>query len=379
MTDIKTLLVGLIAAASVAAADGPPPFGTVVQQWNLPMSGSYAGAGITWRRDSGLLYLLDGGSSGGGPCVWTLDPADPTGTIRRDSWVFANLGWSAPDIYMNMVWDPDSGCFWISQVPDGSTYNGCYLVRMAWSDSAWRWPGTPADSWWLPHGTTTYLVSQIAKRQELGYFIGAIDSIGGLFKFDPYTKTILGHICPATGYHGLTLVPADSFYIITSADPNLLELDSTGQLLLQAPAGTGPADMELVIPSHPAPDDTVFAYVICSDSNNTLLKISVGMLWGQINPGQAIGEPGWPVPVADGRLRVEPNPCRGYATVRIHSPLPTPYSLTLSDITGRTLQPSIYNLQSGMTLDLRALRAGVYVLRLSGGTFTCSEKLVLQH
>jgi hypothetical protein len=373
MSCIRMLLVGLIAAASIAAADEPPPFGTVLQSWELQMGGSYEGAGITWHRDSGLLYLMGQGSS-----VYKLRPDDPTGTIRRDTWVFANLGTGTADIPWGIAWDSDSGCFWISQIVDGNVYGDCYLLRMTWSDSAWRWRGTPADSWRMPD---MYWSAGMAKRLERGYFIGAMAApVSGLFKFDPYTKTILGTIGQIPGCRVVALVPADSYYIITHDTISLMKLDSAGQLLQrESPGRLGAADMEVVTPSHPGPDDTVFLYSIYSSTNNTLQKISTGMLWGQLRAGGAIAEPGWPVSAADGRLRIEPNPIHGSATIRLSSLLPPRYSLSLCDASGRLVFKSpIAIRQSPFALDLRSVPVGIYFLQVETEGRTQTAKLIVE-
>jgi hypothetical protein len=367
-------LVGLIAAASIAAALEPPPFGTVLGQWDLPMSGPYAGAGITWRRDSGLFYLMDQNRS-----VWKLDPTDSTAAIRRDSWVFANLGDGTQDIPWGIAWDPDSGCYWVSQIIDGNVYAGCYLLRIVWSGGAWCWGGTPADSWKVSN-TIMYWVAGMAKRTEGGYFIGAaVSQSGGLVKFDPYTKVVLGSIGPELSCRCVALVPADSYYIITHDTISLMKLDSAGQLLQRGDSGRlGQADLDLAIPAVPDPDDTVSFYAICSNSTNTLQGVSAGMLWGQLKAGQAIAEPAPPTAKPAG-FSIEPNPCRGSATIHLAPTLTVPCSITLMDVTGRTLQSSHHNPQPGMRLDLRALRPGVYIVRIDAGTVTCSEKLILQH
>jgi hypothetical protein len=378
MTGIRMLLVMLAAAASIATADDPPPFGTVLGQWDLPMSGSFTGAGITWRPDSGLLYLMDQDR-----CAWKLDPADPTGTITRDSWVFVNLGSVARDIPFGVAWDRDSGCFWISQVLDQSIYAGCYLLRMAWSDSAWRWRGTPADSWRIDSTFGLNWIAGMDKSEDLGYFVGAgLGDLDWFCKFDPYSKSLLGVVYHGSDTRGVSLIPADSFYLIGGACGDSFcpaEWDSTGRLLRAGPAW-GAADVEVLVPEQPpAPDDPVICYGIRSSRDNTLQRISAGLLWGQLEAGQAIAEPAPPTARPAG-FSIEPNPCRGSATIRLASTLTVPCSIELADVAGRVvLCRGIAGGRSGAALDLRHLNAGVYVLRLDAGTFNCSEKMILQH
>jgi hypothetical protein len=73
---------------------------------------------------------------------------------------------------------------------------------------------------------------------------------------------------------------------------------------------------------------------------------------------------------------VSPNPARGAATVRFSSLLPTPYSLSVYDASGRLVlsQPVP---SSSFTLRTSSLRAGVYILRLgSDGRFATARLVV---
>jgi len=145
-----------------------PPFGTVVAQWNLGMSGMYSGAGITWRQDSGRFYLIDQGAYSMRLGLYSFRPENPTGTLRRDSAVFANLGSGTQDIPWGIAWDPDSGCFWITQILDGSVYAGCYLLRMVYNGNVLQWRGTPADSWRIDALMSTYWMGGMVKLRDAG-------------------------------------------------------------------------------------------------------------------------------------------------------------------------------------------------------------------
>ncbi|UCG43149.1 MAG: hypothetical protein JSU73_00610, partial [candidate division WOR-3 bacterium] len=188
---------------SAAGRADPPPFGTVVQRWPLRMSGSYAGAGITWVRDSSSFYLMDQGYVGTFR-VWKLDPVDPPGTIVQVPWTFTNMGQQTTDIPWGIAWDADSGCFWISQIVDGDVYGGCYLLRHVWNDSAWVWGGTARDSWFVGDGSNggglrCLWVAGMEKNELTGVFYFAPvatspSTLNHIGKFDPYTKTDLGRL-----------------------------------------------------------------------------------------------------------------------------------------------------------------------------------------
>ncbi|UCG42622.1 MAG: T9SS type A sorting domain-containing protein [candidate division WOR-3 bacterium] len=280
--------------------DDVPPFGIALQQWSLQMSGGYAGAGITWVRDSGKFYLADQGYSGP-PGVWNLDPADPESTIEAVPWTFTDLGDSTVDIPWGIAWDPDSGCFWTSQIVDGNPDIGCYLLRYVWNDSSWAWGGATGDSWLVGTGSnggglSCRWLGGMDKSLLDGRFYaapvcGSPSELNYVVRFDPYSKTNLGRVAygDQISERGCALIPWDSSYILTCGWPSASyrKRDSTGYLLTQVSAGSGPADWALYFPSVIRPEDTVCAYCINSNSANTLQRISTGMLWGQL--GSAVG------------------------------------------------------------------------------------------
>ncbi len=279
----------------VALAD-PPSFGTVLDQWSLQMSGVYAGAGVTWRRDEGRFYLMDQACSGQ-PMVWRLDPADPPGTIESVPWTFVDLGEPAPDIPWGIAWDSDSGCFWVSQVVDGDVYGGCYLLRHVWNGSAWVWGGTPRDSWLVGTrgnggGLNCLCTAGMEKWHGRGCFAAErVLSTGGnplvLPLFCPYAKSELGRVVRecVTGGSCCALVPWDSAYILTCGWEDsvcLCKYDTAGWLLQSTPLSGGPADMSVMWPWLVDPADTVCVYCINSNPGNTFQRISVGMHWSQL-------------------------------------------------------------------------------------------------
>ncbi len=279
----------------VPVQDDPPPFGTVLEQWDLEMSGSYAGSGITWVRDSGKFFLMDQGYAGP-VCVWKLDPTDPEGTIEAVPWTFVNLGSVTTDIPWGIAWDSDSGCFWISQMADGSIYGGCHLLRHMWNGSRWVWGGTARDSWLVGTGSNgggldcLWLAGTEMARLAGLFYAAPVHSSPSEFnhvvRFDPYTKTNHGRVAHGdqTCEHGCTIIPWDSSYILTCGwnSDSFRKRDSTGNLLEQASAGYGPADWSLHVPQVINNQDTVCAYCINSHSSNCFQRVSTGLLWGQL-------------------------------------------------------------------------------------------------
>ncbi len=342
------LLVGF------AAGQEPPPFGTVIEQWNLPMSGGYAGAGITWVRDSGKFFLMDQGFAVRSRArAWELDPADPPGTIESVPWTFVNLGDNTLDVYWGIAWDPDSGCFWMSQIVDGDVYGDCYLLRYVWNSTRWVWAGTPGDSWLV-----TVLSDSLLYTTGMEFWPGRglfacpvswnpLPGLPGLFLLDPYEKRLIAAIGDtACSDRGVTVVPFDSCYILSCGwnRDQFRKHDSGGYLLQAAEALDCPADWTLHTPKDIGAWDTVCAYCITSTPTNTLQRVSLGMLWWQLG-SVGVGEKqtvahsrGLTATVAQGALI-----------------LPGQTDAEILDITGR----KVMSLQPGEN-DIRHIAPGVY-------------------
>jgi hypothetical protein len=280
----------ILFVSALVQAD-PPPFGTVIEEWSLQMSGSYAGSGVTWRRDEGRFYLTDQGF-GGTVGVWNLDPADPEGTIEAVPWRWTNLGSATQDIPWGFAWDNDSGCFWVSQIVDGDIYGGSYMLRHIWNGSRWVWAGTARDSWKLPENASCGAMEKHAVEGAFyGSLVKPLQDTSGLSRFDPYTKSAFGFLTNGVGVsdRGLTLVPGDSSYILTCGwnSATYRKRDSTGLLLQSVRASSGPADWALYVPSVIRDEDTVCTFCINSDASNTFQRVSVGMLWSQLGSALA--------------------------------------------------------------------------------------------
>jgi hypothetical protein len=373
-TFLSVLLVGL------AAGQEPPRFGTVLQRWSLQMSGAYAGAGITWVRDSGRFYLMDQGYAGPSR-VWRLDPADPENTIEAVPWTFANLGDSTVDIPWGIAWDADSGCFWTSQIVDGNIHGGCCLLRHIWSGSTWAWGGAPGDSWLVGDGRNRggleCLWTAGMERNVLTgiyYFMPVHTSpspMNHVGRFDPYTKTGLGRLPngDTMAGRGLTLVPWDSAYVLASGwnTLGLVKMDSLGRVVQRADSNVGgPCDIALLCPQTIRQEDTVFFYMLGSNPSNYFSKISAGLVWSQLGS----------VGVEEKRLTAHGRQQTATLarSVLMYQPTAGSSQMTaeLLDITGRRVLP----LQPGAN-DIRQLSPGIYFIRREQDNSTA--KVVVQH
>jgi hypothetical protein len=370
------LLVGF------AAGQEPPPFGTVIEQWNLPMSGSYAGSGITWNQSTGRFYLVDQGYQLNR--VYELEPDDPLGTIEVSPWAPEPIQGASSQIDWGIAWDPDSNCFWVSAIVDGQLFGGCYLLRYVWNGDTWVWGGAPGDSWMVGDGSNggalecLWIAGMDKHRGDGLYYAVPVHSspseLNHVVRFDPYTKTNLGRVANGdqTSERGCALVSWDSSYILTCGwnSSSYRKRDSTGYLLANASASPGPADWSLHALEDPRADDTVCAFCIHSNPANTLQRVSLGMLWWQLG-SVGVKEKR---PAAHSRQPTA-TVCRGSLVLPRTLDPSTPW--TLVSITGR----KVMDIAPGPN-DIRHIAPGVYFVRRpeteDGRPRTAVRKVIIQ-
>jgi hypothetical protein len=105
--------------------------------------------------------------------------------------------------------------------------------------------------------------------------------------------------------------------------------------------------------------------------NDTLarpLSVGLGIADVNVDPGRTY-------------VSIAPNPIGKHATVRYSMPGVGPAMLDLFDVTGRTVLTQ--TLAAGQTgtasLDLREIEAGVYVVKVTTGGYSSTQKLVVEH
>jgi len=93
------------------------------------------------------------------------------------------------------------------------------------------------------------------------------------------------------------------------------------------------------------------------------------------------GVMGEPSTIYDSRFAISPNPiASGFATIRYSLPKGGPVTVTVFDVAGRSVfrQSAIGNRSSTMSLDLRGLSNGIYLVRVDAAGSCRSRKLVVQ-
>jgi len=105
--------------------------------------------------------------------------------------------------------------------------------------------------------------------------------------------------------------------------------------------------------------------------------------WRSGSLGSGGGGMGRPVVLSQSGIELFPNPARaGHVAVHYSLPRPGQMTVTLVDISGRTVRRSAFDVRSSGTgtasIDVSGLNAGVYVARLVAGDLSVSKSLVIE-
>jgi len=101
-------------------------------------------------------------------------------------------------------------------------------------------------------------------------------------------------------------------------------------------------------------------------ATRTSLMDSLIVTEGFHQPEDGILTPTLDLPDAGGKITVSPNPTNGVLDITLSALPAAPLNVTLSDLSGRTLQKIIIT-DLATSLDLQGLPAAVYILSLTNG------------
>jgi hypothetical protein len=124
-------------------------------------------------------------------------------------------------------------------------------------------------------------------------------------------------------------------------------------------------------------DDVFFAFKGNKTTEFWRYVIPVAPAAKPLPTGVMAGE----TPAAQPFVKIGPNPlANGLATLRYALPAAGPASINVYDVSGRTvLSRSLVATRSGaVSLDLRSLSAGIYLVKVEAAGFTGTQKLVIQ-
>jgi hypothetical protein len=150
--------------------------------------------------------------------------------------------------------------------------------------------------------------------------------------------------------------------------------DDPGSMGAWSDTLTSPGSLSGVV----SDQDSLFQYLVImqtEDPGSTPVLDSVSVSW---EPWTGVeGETGSPVGVFALRGAV-PNPARGVALVRFSLPEEGPAELLVYDVAGRVVSRNADVLPAGRhQIELEGLAAGVYLVRLSAGNLTATERFVV--
>ena len=128
-----------------------------------------------------------------------------------------------------------------------------------------------------------------------------------------------------------------------------------------------------VIASYPDDDSIYGPAVLWTLFGDPALRIRHRIQSAVEEPGPKLG-----VRTSEFGVSVSPNPCDGSTTIRLSSPLPTPYSISVYDASGRAVYSGPVR-DSSFVIRTSTFPDGVYVARCVSGVNSASARLLVQH
>lgn len=334
----------------------PPEFGTVISSWDL--SGLGLGmnlAGITYVPDSSRFYLVVNDTN-----RIISFPVDNPLNFRFEQFNLQNF--FGDDIIWGIVWDRQNPGFWITHSPHEET--GCIAARYA-PDGAFT-----GDTWNIEQIEPGVWFAGIDQGAEGTFYAVAVGGSNRIYHLDPNQKQVLGYLPgPIASWRACSYLGDQNRFLFSGGwNENLLvQIDRSGNIT-QSSVLPDLADLDIYTPDFPCPDSFVWAYATKSNYSNTIVKVSLGVLWRNVGVQEN------PAPLIIPSFAVQPNPSpNGIVTISGLKPDQNTV-ITLYDAGGRRLLQK--NTTGIPTINLNLL--GLTHNRISRGVYFLTVKDAFQ-
>ncbi|MGQ9678415.1 MAG: T9SS type A sorting domain-containing protein [bacterium] len=297
----------------------PPEFGTVLSSWEIPGIGLGMNlTGITYLPDSNRFYFVANNPNR----IFSFPAADPI-NLRSESLALQNF--FGDDIIWGIAWDRQNPGFWISHSPYEGI--GCIVARYA-PDGTFT-----GDTWTIGNIEPGAWFAGIDQEPQGTFYAVAVGGNNRIYHLDFTQKQVLDYLPgPVASWRAISYLGAPEHFLFTGGwnDNLLLQIDCIGNRVRSSPL-PNLADLALYHPTSPSPDSFVWAYATINNPTNTILLISLGVLWRDV----ALEET--PSPHNPFSFAVQPNPCTNGSVTLSGLPSGEKSVIALHDISGRLI------------------------------------------
>lgn len=342
----------------------PPEFGTVLSSWDIPGIGLGLNlAGITYLPDSNRFYFVANNPNR----IFSFPAGDPL-NLRSESLALQNF--FGDDIIWGIAWDRQNPGFWISHSP--YEREGCIVARYA-PDGTFT-----SDTWTIGNIEPGVWFAGIDQKPQGTFYAVAVGGNNRIYHLHFTQKQILDYLPgPVASWRAISYLGDENRFLYTGGwnDHLLLQIDHTGNIVQSSPL-PNLADLELYHPFSPTPDSFVWAYATINNPTNTILLISLGVLWRDVGLEETLS-PHTPL-----SFTIQPNPCPNGSVTLSGLPSSEKTVIALHDVSGRLMFQTSSIGREIFTLNLLPLIQerignGVYFITVSSPLNKQCGKIVL--
>lgn len=342
----------------------PPEFGTVLSFWNLPGLGLGLNlAGITYVPDSNRFYFVANDPNR----IFSFPAAEPL-DLRPENFALQNF--FGDDIIWGITWDRQNPGFWITHSPYEGT--GCIVARYA-PDGTFT-----GDTWTIGNIEPGLWFAGIDQEPQGTFYAVAVGGNNRIYHLNFTQKQVIDYLPgPVASWRALSYLGDPDHFLFTGGwnDHLLLQIDCNGNPVRSSPL-PNLADLTLYHPTSPPLDSFVWGYATINNLTNTILLISLGVLWRDVGLEETLA------PHNQLSFTVQPNPCSNGSVTLSGLPSSEKSTIALHDIAGRLMFQASSIGREIFTLNLSPLIKnrignGVYFITVSSPLKKQRGKIVL--
>ncbi len=341
-----------------------PEFGKLIACWDLTGLGSGMNlAGICYVPDSNRFYFVAHDSNR----ILSF-PADNPLNFRFERFQLQNF--FGDDIIWGIAWDQLNPGFWITH----SSNQGPGSIVCHYAPN-----GTfTGDSWNIESIEPGVWFAGIDQGEEGTFYAVAVGGANRIYHLDFNHKQVLGYLPgPVASWRACSYLGDQQRFLFSGGwnDNILVQIDRTGNPV-QFSNLPDLADLDIYKPTAPAPDSFIWAYATTSNYTNTIVKVSLGVLW------RNVGLEEHPEPLITPSFAIQPNPCPSGIVTIIGLKPDQNTVISLYDAIGRRLTQKITTGAASINLDLRLLTQnrippGLYFLTIRDSLQTQRVKITI--
>ena len=270
---------------SILKTEEIPPFGTVVNQWQINLAPF--GAGVTWSKKNNSFYILTYSQNIHQCRIYRFFPDNPNLSYEISYLDYPNFDSLTPDYFYGIAYNQEERALWHIQYADLSLPPRSIAVKMREiKPDTFRFYRNPSDTWFL--SSIEYGIFGDFDYYRNIYYTPNQNSPNNWYLLNFERKRVIGNRnlaylgWLATFFYPATDTPQgrDTFWILGgNRNSNILnQYDTLGNLRRSAPMPSVIVGGDIWEPENLNLDSTVYIFLLSSNPTY-LYQVSLGLSW----------------------------------------------------------------------------------------------------